>query len=147
MFGARKDLQCLIPCAIDQDPYFRMTRHVAPPMGYRKPAQLYSSFFPALQVGGSGPVTWRRTDEALKKSKQNTNSRATPSHQSSSECSFMSTPQMHACKLGQTNIFFFAFEAGERGGGGGGELEVRVPSSILKLLGQLPAADLACVSP
>ena len=26
MFGARKDLRCLIPCAIDQDPYFRMTR-------------------------------------------------------------------------------------------------------------------------
>lgn len=50
MFGSRKDLQCLIPCAIDQDPYFRMTRHVAPPMGYKKPAQLYSSFFPALQV-------------------------------------------------------------------------------------------------
>lgn len=50
MFGSRKDLQCLIPCAIDQDPYFRMTRHVAPPMGYKKPAQLYSSFFPALQA-------------------------------------------------------------------------------------------------
>ncbi len=26
MFGERKDLRCLIPCAIDQDPYFRMTR-------------------------------------------------------------------------------------------------------------------------
>ena len=26
MFGTRKDLRCLIPCAIDQDPYFRMTR-------------------------------------------------------------------------------------------------------------------------
>ncbi|KAK9842923.1 hypothetical protein WJX74_004478 [Apatococcus lobatus] len=56
MFGGRKDLQCLIPCAIDQDPYFRMTRHVAPPMGYKKPAQLYSSFFPALQ-GESGKMS------------------------------------------------------------------------------------------
>lgn len=42
-------VQCLIPCAIDQDPYFRMTRDVAPKMGYPKPALLHSSFFPALQ--------------------------------------------------------------------------------------------------
>lgn len=40
---------CLIPCAIDQDPYFRMTRDVAPKLGYPKPALLHSSFFPALQ--------------------------------------------------------------------------------------------------
>lgn len=26
MFGNRRDVRCLIPCAIDQDPYFRMTR-------------------------------------------------------------------------------------------------------------------------
>ena len=26
MFGTRRDIRCLIPCAIDQDPYFRMTR-------------------------------------------------------------------------------------------------------------------------
>ncbi|KAK6638999.1 Tryptophan--tRNA ligase, cytoplasmic [Polyplax serrata] len=40
---------CLIPCAIDQDPYFRMTRDVAPKLGHAKPALLHSSFFPALQ--------------------------------------------------------------------------------------------------
>lgn len=40
---------CLIPCAIDQDPYFRMTRDVAPKLGYAKPALLHSIFFPALQ--------------------------------------------------------------------------------------------------
>lgn len=28
MFGTRRDIRCLIPCAIDQDPYFRMTRYV-----------------------------------------------------------------------------------------------------------------------
>lgn len=28
IYGERK-VQCLIPCAIDQDPYFRMTRDVA----------------------------------------------------------------------------------------------------------------------
>ncbi|XP_015235497.1 PREDICTED: tryptophan--tRNA ligase, cytoplasmic-like [Cyprinodon variegatus] len=49
IFGSRKDIQCLIPCAIDQDPYFRMTRDVAPRIGYPKPALLHSTFFPALQ--------------------------------------------------------------------------------------------------
>ncbi|VDP93511.1 unnamed protein product [Echinostoma caproni] len=43
------DIGCLIPCAIDQDPYFRMTRDVAPRMGLPKPTMLYSVFFPALQ--------------------------------------------------------------------------------------------------
>merc|ERR1711971_1493751 len=49
IFGDKKTVPCLIPCAIDQDPYFRMTRDVAPRLGYLKPALLYSSFFPALQ--------------------------------------------------------------------------------------------------
>lgn len=49
IFGERKDIQCLIPCAIDQDPYFRMTRDVAPRLGFHKPALLHSTFFPALQ--------------------------------------------------------------------------------------------------
>lgn len=79
IFGSRKDIACLIPCAIDQvremiqsltcstvldaffvlvcnfiissvqDPYFRMTRDVAPRIGYPKPALLHSTFFPALQ--------------------------------------------------------------------------------------------------
>ena len=40
---------CLIPCAIDQDPYFRMTRDVAPRVKHPKPALLHSTFFPALQ--------------------------------------------------------------------------------------------------
>jgi tryptophanyl-tRNA synthetase len=40
---------CLIPCAIDQDPYFRLTRDVAPKLGFPKPALLHSKFFPALQ--------------------------------------------------------------------------------------------------
>ena len=32
-----------------QDPYFRMTRDVAPRLGYQKPALIHSTFFPALQ--------------------------------------------------------------------------------------------------
>eukprot|EP00924_Labyrinthula_sp_SR-Ha-C_P005432 maker-scaffold_1-augustus-gene-31.50-mRNA-1 protein AED:0.04 eAED:0.04 QI:0/0/0/1/1/1/2/0/608 len=43
-----KDLNCLIPCAIDQDPYFRLTRDIAPRLGWKKPALIHSKFFPAL---------------------------------------------------------------------------------------------------
>jgi tryptophanyl-tRNA synthetase len=49
IFGSRKDITCLIPCAIDQDPYFRMTRDIAPVLKCKKPALLLSKFFPALQ--------------------------------------------------------------------------------------------------
>jgi len=48
LFGNRK-IPCLIPCAIDQDPYFRMTRDVAPRLNLPKPALLHSTFLPALQ--------------------------------------------------------------------------------------------------
>lgn len=47
--AAQTSVGCLIPCAIDQDPYFRMTRDVAPRLGMPKPALLLSAFFPALQ--------------------------------------------------------------------------------------------------
>lgn len=53
IFGGKKDVPCLIPCAIDQDPYFRMTRDVAPRIGLQKPALLHSTFFPALHGASS----------------------------------------------------------------------------------------------
>ncbi|KAE8780480.1 tryptophan--tRNA ligase, cytoplasmic [Hordeum vulgare] len=49
LFGVNDQLRCLIPCAIDQDPYFRLTRDVAPKIGYPKPSLIESKFFPALQ--------------------------------------------------------------------------------------------------
>jgi len=49
MFGKKSDIPCLIPCAIDQDPYFRLTRDVAQKLKYPKPALIHSKFFPALQ--------------------------------------------------------------------------------------------------
>ncbi|GAU98378.1 hypothetical protein RvY_09533 [Ramazzottius varieornatus] len=49
IFGDRKDIPCLVPCGIDQDPYFRVTRDVAPKLGFRKPALLHSGFIPSLQ--------------------------------------------------------------------------------------------------
>nr|CDS26036.1 tryptophanyl tRNA synthetase [Hymenolepis microstoma] len=45
----KSEIGCLIPCAIDQDPYFRMTRDVAPRLGMPKPSLIFSVFFPALQ--------------------------------------------------------------------------------------------------
>jgi len=45
----KRDIHCLIPCAIDQDPYFRLTRDVAPKLGAPKPALVHSTFLPALQ--------------------------------------------------------------------------------------------------
>lgn len=49
IFNGKKDIPCIIPAAIDQDPYFRMSRDVAPRLKYQKPAMIYSSFLPALQ--------------------------------------------------------------------------------------------------
>eukprot|EP01118_Nematostelium_gracile_P011964 TRINITY_DN4315_c0_g2_i1.p1 TRINITY_DN4315_c0_g2~~TRINITY_DN4315_c0_g2_i1.p1 ORF type:complete len:350 (+),score=88.57 TRINITY_DN4315_c0_g2_i1:164-1213(+) len=53
IFGKNSNLHCLIPCAIDQDPFFRMTRDIAPRLGLKKPAVIHSKFFPALE----GPKT------------------------------------------------------------------------------------------
>lgn len=53
IFGGKTDIPCLIPCAIDQDPYFRLTRDVAAKLKYPKPALIHSKFFPALQGPGS----------------------------------------------------------------------------------------------
>jgi tryptophanyl-tRNA synthetase len=44
-----KGAQCLIPCAIDQDPYFRLVRDIAPKLGYPKPAVLHTKFLPSLK--------------------------------------------------------------------------------------------------
>lgn len=41
-------MRCLIPQAIDQDPYFRMTRDAAQRLRWPKPALIHSKFIPAL---------------------------------------------------------------------------------------------------
>jgi tryptophanyl-tRNA synthetase len=45
---AGKDVLCLIPCGIDQDPHFRVTRDLAERLGYPKPALLHSQMTPGL---------------------------------------------------------------------------------------------------
>ncbi|KAG8375281.1 hypothetical protein BUALT_Bualt10G0084100 [Buddleja alternifolia] len=64
LFSDKDNHRCLIPCAIDQDPYFRMTRDVAPRLGYHKPALIESSFFPALQ-GETGKMSASDPNSAI----------------------------------------------------------------------------------
>lgn len=40
---------CLVPMAIDQYPYFKMARDIAPKMGFKKPATIQSRFLPSLE--------------------------------------------------------------------------------------------------
>ena len=48
-----KNIPCLIPAAIDQDPYWRgIARDIAPRLGFYKPAQIHSKFLPGLGKGG-----------------------------------------------------------------------------------------------
>ena len=49
---AGKNIPCLIPAAIDQDPYWRISRDVAPKLGFYKPAQIHNKFIPGLGPGG-----------------------------------------------------------------------------------------------
>eukprot|EP00980_Cylindrotheca_fusiformis_P007919 scaffold1697_cov120-Cylindrotheca_fusiformis.AAC.1 len=72
VLGANRDSPdcCLIPCAIDQDPYFRMTRDIAHKMVSRdhglggKPALIHSKFFPPLQ-GAAGKMSASDTNSAI----------------------------------------------------------------------------------
>lgn len=62
IFGENSNVQCLIPCGIDQDNYFRMTRDVAPRLGFFKPSLIHSKFISALQgfdrkMSASDPTT------------------------------------------------------------------------------------------
>lgn len=47
-----ENVPSLIPAAIDQDPYWRVTRDIAPKLGYYKPAQIHCRFVPGLGRGG-----------------------------------------------------------------------------------------------
>ena len=49
IFPPNSNMYCLVPQAIDQDPYFRMTRDVAGRLGYRKPSLIHCRFLPGLQ--------------------------------------------------------------------------------------------------
>jgi tryptophanyl-tRNA synthetase len=48
----KKNVPCLIPYAIDQDPHFRISRDILPKLGYYKPASIECKFIPGLGKGG-----------------------------------------------------------------------------------------------
>jgi len=47
-----KNIPVLIPASIDQDPYWRVTRDVAPKIGFYKPSQLHGKLLPGLSASG-----------------------------------------------------------------------------------------------
>jgi tryptophanyl-tRNA synthetase len=47
-----KDVMCLVPCAVDQAPYFRHIRHMSSQLGCNKPAIIASKFLVSL----AGPL-------------------------------------------------------------------------------------------
>ncbi len=47
-----ENVPALIPAAIDQDPYWRVTRDIAQKLGYCKPAQIHGRLLPSLSGGG-----------------------------------------------------------------------------------------------
>ena len=57
----KKPTPVLIPAAIDQDPYWRITRDIAAKLGFYKPAQIHSKFLPSLsrisKMSSSKPET------------------------------------------------------------------------------------------
>ncbi len=61
-----KPTMVLIPCAIDQDVHFRLTRDVAQKLGYPKPSTILCRFLPSLEGGGklstSSGVSIQTTD-------------------------------------------------------------------------------------
>jgi len=68
--GNQDKLCCLIPCAIDQDPYFRVTRDIAHklvpkdhPLG-GKPALIHAKFFPPLE-GAAGKMSASNENSAV----------------------------------------------------------------------------------
>ncbi len=74
-------MPCLIPCAIDQDAYFRMTRDIAPRLGCHKPALIHSKFFPPLtgkggKMGASIPNTAVYLNDTPKQIKDKINKHA-----------------------------------------------------------------------
>ncbi len=59
-----KPVPVLIPAAIDQDPYWRITRDVAEKMGFYKPAQIHSKFLPSLG-GPRGKMSSSKPETAI----------------------------------------------------------------------------------
>ena len=60
----KKNIPCLIPHAVDQDPHFRLTRDILPKIGYYKPASIQCIFLPPLS-GTSGKMSASGAEEQV----------------------------------------------------------------------------------
>jgi len=49
---AKKNIPCLIPLGIDQDPHFRITRDILPKLGFYKPSIIHAKFLSGLKTYG-----------------------------------------------------------------------------------------------
>ncbi|MCL2712125.1 MAG: tryptophan--tRNA ligase [Methanomassiliicoccaceae archaeon] len=71
---ASRNIPCLIPCGIDQDPHFRACRDVALSIGYTKPSQIYCKMFPGLsgsdKMSSSDPTATIYTTDSNKEVKK-----------------------------------------------------------------------------
>ncbi len=56
--------RCLIPAAIDQDPYWRIQRDIAEGLGYKKAAVIHCKFLPPL-TGMEGKMSSSNSDTAI----------------------------------------------------------------------------------
>jgi len=61
---AKKEIPCLIPLAIDQDPHFRVARDVYPKLGHYKPAIIHGVFLPPLS-GIEGKMSTSKENDAI----------------------------------------------------------------------------------
>src|SRR3989344_5299233 len=61
----KKNLPCLIPHAIDQDPHFRVSRDVIPKLGYMKPASIQCRFLPGLHGLDAGKMSASEESSAV----------------------------------------------------------------------------------
>jgi tryptophanyl-tRNA synthetase len=57
-----KNVACLIPCGIDQDPHFRVTRDIAEGLGYFKPALIHAKLMPSLAGSEKMSTSTRMND-------------------------------------------------------------------------------------
>ena len=60
----KKNIPCLIPLAIDQDPHFRVARDVYPKLGYYKPSIIHGMFLPPL-TGTEGKMSSSEESSAI----------------------------------------------------------------------------------
>jgi tryptophanyl-tRNA synthetase len=60
-----KNIPCLVPMGIDQDPHFRVARDILPKLGFLKPAALHSKLLPGLTSPGTTKMSASDPNSAI----------------------------------------------------------------------------------